>query len=158
MPRAGDNCARRTLPASANTFDNLYPTNHFHYGYMDLMAWKNMVNYAVVFDVKPDPVSKVQVNFIIHRLANSKDNWYRAGQVVYGSVRCRTTRPPLSGRRSTSTISGRSKRSSSLKSAMATSLPGITSTTRPPMGTPCRVPLPVTTDQNWGYVMGSVLF
>ena len=69
-----NNCAAQ---GHFNTFDNLYPTNHFHYGYMDLMAWKNMVNYQAVFDVKPDPVSKVQVNFIIHRLANSKDHWYR---------------------------------------------------------------------------------
>jgi len=68
-----------------NTFDNLYPTNHFHYGYMDLMAWKNMVNYQVNFDIKPTPASKVQVNYIIHRLARTRDNWYRAGQVVYAN-------------------------------------------------------------------------
>jgi hypothetical protein len=65
-----------------NTFDNLYPTNHFHYGYMDLMAWKNMVNYQVMFDVKPSDVSKLQFNFIIHRLARTTDNWYRANQTV----------------------------------------------------------------------------
>ncbi len=79
---SGDSC--KTACGHSNTFDNLYPTNHFHYGYMDLMAWKNMVNYMVMFDVKPTDVSKLQVNFIIHRLANTKDNWYRAGQVVYG--------------------------------------------------------------------------
>jgi len=68
-----------------NTFDNLFPTNHFHYGYMDLMAWKNMVNYQVMFDVKPSDVSKFQINFIWHRLANTRDNWYRAGQVAYAT-------------------------------------------------------------------------
>ncbi len=26
------------------TFDNLFPTNHLHYGYMDLMSWRNMHN------------------------------------------------------------------------------------------------------------------
>src|SRR5207247_2171773 len=88
---SGDNCANKTGTASCagvgrfNTFDNLYPTNHFHYGYMDLMAWKNMVNYQVNFDVKPDIVTKVQVNFILHRLARASDNWYRAGQVVYAT-------------------------------------------------------------------------
>ena len=66
-----------------NTFDNLYPTNHFHYGYMDLMAWKNMVNYQANFAVNPSPASKLQFNFIWHRLANTQDNWYRAGQATY---------------------------------------------------------------------------
>jgi hypothetical protein len=88
---SGDNCVNGTGAASCrakghyNTFDNLYPTNHFHYGYMDLMSWRNMVDYMLVFDVKPDPVSKVQVNFILHRLARAQDNWYRAGQVIYAT-------------------------------------------------------------------------
>ena len=67
-----------------NTFDNLYPTNHFKFGAMDLGSWRNMVTYQGVFDVKPDAVSKLQVNFVIMRLANHHDNWYRAGQVAYG--------------------------------------------------------------------------
>ncbi len=87
---SGDNDNNKTNSGTSqgdqgnfNTFDNLFPTNHFHYGYMDLMAWRNMVNYMIVFDVKPSPVSKLQFNFIWHRLANAKDNWYRAGQAVY---------------------------------------------------------------------------
>ena len=63
--------------------DNLFPTNHFHYGYMDMMAWKNMVNYQIMFDVKPSPVSKLQFNYTIHRLARTADNWYRGNQAVY---------------------------------------------------------------------------
>jgi hypothetical protein len=90
---SGDNCVSKAGAAGCtptggghfNTFDNLYPTNHFHYGYMDLMAWKNMVNYAFVADVKPDPTSKVQVNFIVHRLARTGDNWYRASQGIYAA-------------------------------------------------------------------------
>lgn len=70
---------------SLTTFDNLYPTNHFHYGYMDLMSWRNMVNYHVMFDVKPSPVSKLQFNFIWHRLADAQDNWYRAGQAAFAT-------------------------------------------------------------------------
>ena len=90
---SGDNCVAATTSATtgcnavnhANTFDNLFPTNHFHYGYMDLMAWRNMVNYQVMFDVKPSPVSKLQFNYIIHRLARTTDNWYRAAQAIYVS-------------------------------------------------------------------------
>jgi alginate export protein len=80
---SGSNC--KATCGKNNTFDNLFPTNHFKFGAMDLGSWKNMVTYQVVFDVKPDAVSKFQVNFAILRLANTKDNWYRAGQVVYGT-------------------------------------------------------------------------
>jgi hypothetical protein len=88
---SGDDCVNKTgadscvSRGSFNTADNLYPTNHFHYGYMDLMAWKNMVNYSVVFDVKPSAVSKLQINFILHRLARTTDNWYRASQGAYAT-------------------------------------------------------------------------
>ena len=88
---SGDNCfstiGGRTADCNKhfNTFDNLFPTNHFHYGYMDLMAWRNMVNYQIMFDVKPSPVSKFQFNFIWHRLARTTDAWYRAGQVAYAT-------------------------------------------------------------------------
>jgi hypothetical protein len=58
---------------------------------MDLMAWKNMVNYQIMFDVKPSPVSKLQANFIIHRLANHLDNWYRAAQAAYGATSAANT-------------------------------------------------------------------
>ncbi len=87
---SGDNCANGTNSTSCsgeqkhfNTADNLYPTNHFHYGYMDLNSWKNTVQYQAMFDVKPSPVSKLQFNYIMHRLARTSDNWYRAGQVAY---------------------------------------------------------------------------
>ncbi len=89
---SGDNCQHSGAGGAStcnangkfNTFDNLYPTNHFKFGAMDLGSWRNMVTYQGVFDVKPDAVSKLQVNFAILRLANHLDNWYRAGQVAYG--------------------------------------------------------------------------
>jgi len=88
---SGDGCVAGGAAACAaqghfNTFDNLYPTNHGKFGYMDLMAWKNQVTYQAVFDVKPSPVSKLQVNVAIMRLANRHDNWYRASQGVYGAT------------------------------------------------------------------------
>jgi hypothetical protein len=82
-PRVGDNNQCGGSGNHFNTADNLYPTNHFHYGYMDLMSWKNMVAYMVMFDVKPSPVSKLQFNFWWMRLAQAEDNWYRAGQATY---------------------------------------------------------------------------
>jgi len=79
----GDNNACGGSKGTYNGADNLYPTNHFHYGYMDLMSWRNMVNYQIKFDVKPSPVSKLQFDWNIMRLANTADNWYRAGQAAY---------------------------------------------------------------------------
>ena len=29
---------------TANTFENFFPTNHIHMGYMDVQAWKNMLS------------------------------------------------------------------------------------------------------------------
>ena len=60
------------------TPENLFPTNHLHYGYMDRMAWKNMVNYSGHVKIHPDKVSNLKVHFHILRLANPKDNWYGA--------------------------------------------------------------------------------
>lgn len=82
----GDN-ASGAHRGNFNTFDNLYPTNHVHYGFMDLMAWKNMVNYRATLDLKPTPDSKLQVDGVVHRLANARDHWYRAAQAVYGTSR-----------------------------------------------------------------------
>ncbi len=90
---SGDNDNNKATPAGAvnqhrgnfNTFENLFPTNHGRMGYMDLMAWKNMVSYAAVFDVKPSEKSKLEVKFSILRLANKQDNWYRGQQVIYAT-------------------------------------------------------------------------
>jgi hypothetical protein len=143
-----------------NTFDNLFPTNHFHYGYMDLMAWRNMVNYQVMFDVKPSPVSKLQVNFIIHRLANHLDNWYRAGQAVYGTT----------GGANTSSSIGREldihywhtlKEKFKFEIGYGHFWAGdyiANSTSRGYGNTVTGTAPNSASGQNWGYVMGSVLF
>ena len=34
---------------TANTFENMFPTNHIHMGYMDVQAWKNMMSPSVNF-------------------------------------------------------------------------------------------------------------
>jgi len=70
---------------SFNTFENLFPTNHGKMGNMDLVAWKNMVSYAGVFDVKPSEKSKIEVKYSVFRLANRQDNWYRGNQVIYAT-------------------------------------------------------------------------
>lgn len=39
------------------TFDNLFPTNHLHYGYMDLFGWRNIHDLSLEVSATPcDPV------------------------------------------------------------------------------------------------------
>jgi hypothetical protein len=167
---SGDNCVNQTSAGSScaakghfNTFDNLYPTNHWFYGYMDLMAWKNMVNYQVNFDVKPDTVSKIQVNFILHRLARTNDNWYRAGQVVYATPTA-TNQAASLGQELDIHYFRTFKEKFKFEIGYGHFFTGEffeKNGGKNPRG--ANGPVSTTTftsdsDQNWGYVMGSVLF
>lgn len=161
---SGDNCVSGkggtcNSLGHLNTFDNLYPTNHFHYGYMDLMAWKNMVNYRATFDLKPSPVSKFQVDFILHRLARTGDNWYRASQGVYATTAASNQAASLGQEIDVHywhTFKEKFKFEVGYghffageyieKSSGQSAAPNSTNTFNSDA------------DQNWGYVMGSVLF
>ncbi len=86
---SGDGRANCTLNAAygdcktANTFENLYPTNHIHMGYMDVMAWKNMMSFSGNFQARPTNDDHIEVWYTNLHLANARDNWYRASQGVY---------------------------------------------------------------------------
>jgi hypothetical protein len=68
---------------SSGSFDQLFPTNHIHFGYMDLMSWKNMATYSANLQLRPTKDSHLEVAGHIMRLANSEDNWYNATQGIY---------------------------------------------------------------------------
>ena len=68
---------------TANTFENMFPTNHIHMGYMDVQAWKNMMSPSVNFQFRPSKVDHIEIWATSLNLANTKDNWYRATQGVY---------------------------------------------------------------------------
>jgi len=76
----GANCG-----GNANTFENLYPTNHIVMGYADLMAWRNMVGYSGDIQLKPTKESHFETKFWLFRKANNNDCWYRAAQNCYFS-------------------------------------------------------------------------
>ena len=87
---SGDGRANCTLPGggatgckTANTFENLYPTNHIHMGYMDSQAWKNMMSPSVNLQFRPTEDDHIEIWATSLNLANTKDNWYRATQGVY---------------------------------------------------------------------------
>lgn len=74
-PNDGDN----------GTFDNLYPTNHKFFGYMDLFAWKNLHNPRFMLSAKPHKTVTVQLDYHLFWLAEDEDFWYRANQAPAGA-------------------------------------------------------------------------
>ena len=85
---SGDGRANCTIGGNtdcktANTFENLYPTNHIHMGYMDVQGWKNMMGLSVNLQFRPTTDDHIEIWASRLNLANTKDNWYRATQGVY---------------------------------------------------------------------------
>lgn len=86
---SGDGRANCTLNAAygrcstANTFENFYPTNHIHMGYMDVMGWKNTLTWSANFQARPTRDDHIEIWYTHLNLANARDNWYRASQGVY---------------------------------------------------------------------------
>lgn len=61
-------------------FDQLYPTNHIHFGYMDRMSWKNMNHLAFGLQMRPNADSHFEVTGHIFSKQEATDRWYHAGQ------------------------------------------------------------------------------
>ncbi len=72
--------ANRGTNGGRTTPENFWPTNHLHYGYMDLMGWKNMLSFGPQFSMKPSKNGTLKVDLWWHRLADADDDWYGAGQ------------------------------------------------------------------------------
>lgn len=67
------------------SFDQLYPTNHIHFGYMDRMSWKNMNHYSAGLQLRPNKASHFEVTGHFFSLKEGEtDNWYHAGQGALG--------------------------------------------------------------------------
>jgi hypothetical protein len=60
------------------TFENLFPTNHLFYGYLDLAAWKNLIDGYL--EVSAEPAARVKARLAVHALARlqTDDTFYRA--------------------------------------------------------------------------------
>ncbi|TKB73909.1 MAG: hypothetical protein E8D46_08495 [Nitrospira sp.] len=85
---SGDGRANCTIGGNtdcktANTFENLWGTNHIHMGYMDTIGWKNMMKPSINFQFRPTKNDHIEIWATSLNLANTKDNWYRATQTVY---------------------------------------------------------------------------
>lgn len=64
------------------TFDNLYPTNHLFYGYIDFVSLQNLNNYRYQFSFKPTKKLKLQADLVLHYLATVKDSYYSVARAV----------------------------------------------------------------------------
>ncbi len=67
------------MDGDRETFDNLYPTNHYYYGYIDRFSWRNMHDAMVGFSVNPHKKITVDIGHHWLWLATSEDAFYNAG-------------------------------------------------------------------------------
>ena len=63
-------------------FDNLFPTNHIHYGYIDFASLRNMNDIKVGGELKPNTKLKCSVDYHWFFLDTSAGPWFNAGQSV----------------------------------------------------------------------------
>jgi hypothetical protein len=66
------------------TFDNLFPTNHKFYGYIDFFSWKNVHNPRLTFSAQPTKTLTAALDYHLFWLAEDKDFWYRANGAPVG--------------------------------------------------------------------------
>lgn len=63
----------------SQTLDNLFPTNHKHYGIMDLVGWRNIHDVRLNLTVKPIKKLTVAVDYHMFWLADTHDFFYPQG-------------------------------------------------------------------------------
>jgi hypothetical protein len=60
------------------TFQNLFPSNHKFYGFMDAFSWQNIHDVAVSWKAKPCTNVTARLDYHAFWLADTNDVWYRA--------------------------------------------------------------------------------
>lgn len=64
------------------TFQNLYPTNHLFYGYMDTTGWVNMHNPQLNISFQPTAKLKMMIDYHLYWNATNADAWHRVNGVT----------------------------------------------------------------------------
>ncbi len=62
-----------------DTFSNLYPTNHMHYGYADQQGWRNVKAWNLNAIAQVTPKTSVKLDYWDFALDEEADCWYGAG-------------------------------------------------------------------------------
>lgn len=68
--------------ADINSFQNLYPTNHLFYGFMDTTAWSNMQNPQLNLSIQPTKKLKLSLDYHLYWNADNSDGWRRVNNVT----------------------------------------------------------------------------
>jgi hypothetical protein len=63
-------------------FQNLFPTNHLFYGFMDTASWVNLHNPAVSFSLQPTPKLTLGLDYHLFWNVEDGDAWFRANGVT----------------------------------------------------------------------------
>jgi len=67
---------RSTSDGKRGTFDQLYPTNHYKYGAIDLLGWRNLRSMRAGSEMKVRPRLTVSLSYLSHWLAQASDAFY----------------------------------------------------------------------------------
>ena len=67
---------RDSTDGKNETFDNLFPTNHKHYGYMDFVGWRNLHNLRLTTAIKPVKTLSLTLDYHLFWLADTHDFFY----------------------------------------------------------------------------------
>ena len=70
--------------ARSREFNNLFPTNHAHYGYADLLGWRNMHAFKATLSGSPRAGHFVSADFLRFRLFDARGPWKDAAGEVLG--------------------------------------------------------------------------
>jgi len=77
---------RNPTDGNHETFDNLFPTNHKFYGYMDFVSLQNIQDVRGIFQIRPTSRLSVAIEGHGFWLANTHDNFYNVAGVPRGGV------------------------------------------------------------------------
>lgn len=78
---------KRSADGERNTFDNLFPTNHLFYGYMDLASLQNITDYIVSASVKPLTRLTLKLDGHFFFLDETTDSLYSAARIPTRTAR-----------------------------------------------------------------------
>ncbi len=70
----------RSCGGNANTFENFFPTNFLHVGFMLNGAWRNSVQAQINVQFRPSARDHIEIWALRKYLASARDNWYRGSQ------------------------------------------------------------------------------
>jgi hypothetical protein len=65
----------------SHSFQNLFPSNHEKYGFMDEFSWRNLHDARFQFNFKPIKKLDLEADYHAFWLANTEDFWYRSNGI-----------------------------------------------------------------------------